>query len=137
MIFDLASDKLQGCLFFPTAGCIPNATECIIFDGQFFLFGPVPDGDSLPDLIDNCPDDFNPLQEDFDGDGAGIVCDASFAVVIQFNHTFMSGDMIELLAGDSIMYQGAINNGANLGVYSLVKKIRLKIRRILLFPKPV
>jgi hypothetical protein len=34
------------------------------------------DGDGVPDSIDNCPNDSNPLQENNDGDAAGDVCDA-------------------------------------------------------------
>lgn len=33
------------------------------------------DGDGIPDLEDNCPFDYNPLQEDSDDDGAGDLCD--------------------------------------------------------------
>ncbi|MGD8450594.1 MAG: thrombospondin type 3 repeat-containing protein [Phycisphaerae bacterium] len=33
------------------------------------------DGDGLPDDADNCPDDWNPLQEDADGDAFGDLCD--------------------------------------------------------------
>jgi predicted lipoprotein with Yx(FWY)xxD motif len=33
------------------------------------------DLDGVPDCIDNCPNNFNPLQEDNDGDGTGNVCD--------------------------------------------------------------
>ncbi len=33
------------------------------------------DGDGVNDDIDNCPNDVNPGQEDFDGDGIGDVCD--------------------------------------------------------------
>jgi len=33
------------------------------------------DGDSLLDIDDNCPDDFNPDQSDGDDDGVGDVCD--------------------------------------------------------------
>jgi len=38
---------------------------------------PPPDGDfdGLPDDADNCPEDFNPLQEDADGDHVGDLCD--------------------------------------------------------------
>jgi hypothetical protein len=46
------------------------------------LFGSVPafavdtDGDGVPDDVDVCPLQFDPGQEDFDGDGAGDACDA-------------------------------------------------------------
>jgi len=36
---------------------------------------PDSDGDGVPDSVDNCPDDANPLQENNDGDGQGDVCD--------------------------------------------------------------
>jgi hypothetical protein len=34
------------------------------------------DGDGIADAADNCPNTFNPNQEDADGDGIGDVCDA-------------------------------------------------------------
>ena len=34
------------------------------------------DGDAIVDGLDNCPDNFNPLQSDADADGIGDVCDA-------------------------------------------------------------
>ena len=34
-----------------------------------------PDGDQICDPDDNCPNDHNPLQEDYDGDGIGDACD--------------------------------------------------------------
>ena len=33
------------------------------------------DGDTIPDATDDCPALFNPLQDDFDGDGKGDECD--------------------------------------------------------------
>jgi hypothetical protein len=33
------------------------------------------DGDGVPDLCDNCPDNVNPTQSDVDGDGMGDLCD--------------------------------------------------------------
>ncbi len=33
------------------------------------------DGDGIENSIDNCPEDYNPLQEDIDDDGIGNVCD--------------------------------------------------------------
>jgi hypothetical protein len=37
--------------------------------------GPDSDGDGYVDVEDNCPDVYNPSQEDTDGDGIGDVCD--------------------------------------------------------------
>ena len=33
------------------------------------------DGDGIPDATDNCPQVYNPVQEDLDGDGLGDLCD--------------------------------------------------------------
>jgi C1A family cysteine protease len=33
------------------------------------------DGDGVPDIVDNCPSDYNPDQTDTDGDGIGDACD--------------------------------------------------------------
>lgn len=44
VIFDIGSGgvaQAQVCLFFPTAGCIPGATQAVVIDGQF-TFIPVP-----------------------------------------------------------------------------------------------
>jgi hypothetical protein len=40
-------------------------------------FTPDSDGDGVPDLIDNCPDNDNVDQADIDGDGLGDICDAN------------------------------------------------------------
>lgn len=44
VVFDIGAGgvaQAQVCLFFPTAGCIPGATQAVVIDGQFSLV-PVP-----------------------------------------------------------------------------------------------
>ena len=43
------------------------------------------DGDGIPDSEDNCPDDYNPGQEDSDGDGLGDVCDSESIPIPEFS----------------------------------------------------
>jgi hypothetical protein len=45
--------------------------------GPPVCYTPLPsdDGDGIPDAGDNCPRDYNPYQEDADGDGVGDVCE--------------------------------------------------------------
>jgi len=47
-------------------------------DGRVIIAGPLldTDGDSIPDLTDNCLATVNPNQSEIDGDGVGDVCDA-------------------------------------------------------------
>ena len=41
-----------------------------------------PDGDGVPDTMDNCPEDPNSDQLDSDGDGAGDACDPGSAGIL-------------------------------------------------------
>ena len=43
---------------------------------SFFSAGPDTDNDTIPDGLDNCPQDTNPDQLNTDGDGFGNVCDS-------------------------------------------------------------
>ena len=72
------------------------------------------DGDGVLDPNDNCPDDFNPGQEDFDGDGVGYVCDTTCPADIDFTHIFMSGDVFEILASSSVIYEGTMQSGSDI-----------------------
>ncbi len=51
---------------------VGNAATCS-FDVTVTLNDP--DNDGLPDWDDNCPDVYNPEQDDTDGDGIGDICD--------------------------------------------------------------
>jgi len=43
-----------------------------------FSSGVDSDGDGVIDFCDNCPDDYNPKQEDADENGSGDLCDETF-----------------------------------------------------------
>ncbi len=53
----------------------------VLTDSVSLTVLPDSDGDGIDDANDNCPDDFNPGQEDDDGDGDGDVCDNPEVVV--------------------------------------------------------
>jgi hypothetical protein len=56
--------------------------------------------------MDNCPDDYNPLQEGFDGDGVGYACDIASGTDISFDATqgvaLKNGTSISLGGGGSV-----------------------------------
>lgn len=65
------------------------------------------DGDGIPENVDNCPADANPGQADFDGDGAGDVCDADVDGDGVLNGTDVcaftpAGELVEPAVGCSI-----------------------------------
>ncbi len=60
------------------AGWVTNASYnpgCDWFWFDIIYCGPDSDGDGFGNACDNCPDDYNPSQEDCDTDGIGNVCD--------------------------------------------------------------
>lgn len=54
----------------PSLSGAPDAFLTVVSQGC-----PDSDADCICDLIDNCPNDYNPGQEDYDGDGIGDACD--------------------------------------------------------------
>ena len=59
---------------------MPSGNEAgLSCDTAFDLTGRDRDGDTVPDLEDNCPDDPNTEQSDLDFDGIGDACDDSIA----------------------------------------------------------
>jgi len=53
-------------------------TEGVLLDMMIGCFSSAdPDQDGKIDCLDNCPNAYNPLQEDWDSDGAGDICDDS------------------------------------------------------------
>jgi len=63
----------------PGARVVPDLSAGLGLETiQALAIVPDGDGDGVPDGIDNCPDIYNPGQEDDDGDGIGDVCDQCF-----------------------------------------------------------
>lgn len=70
------------------ASLIAGKGPCIGADGTAYFKGALDeivigsdrDGDGHPNLLDNCPEDINGLQEDPDGDGVGDVCEPPVVV---------------------------------------------------------
>lgn len=75
-----------------------SASSAIILDDDDV------DNDNIENSVDNCPDEFNPFQEDFDLDGVGDLCDdlnsissvAEFQDYIYVNKTY-SGVVVKSL----------------------------------------
>ena len=91
------------------------------------------DGDGIPACLDNCPNVFNPTQDDYDSDGAGDACDndhtpeaiASAETVAEDNPLSASLDAFDF-DGDTLVYAivSSPSNGtltafdANAGTYT-------------------
>jgi hypothetical protein len=67
------------------AGCL--ASKCIRIRGEScessgfeFSSSVDSDGDNIPDSLDNCPDVYNPIQEDSDGNGTGDACEVIITI---------------------------------------------------------
>jgi len=75
--------------------------------------GPDSDGDGIGDLCDNCPNVYNPDQEDLDGDGIGDICQPNLDPV-----EADSADVITLVTADldldtytDVVYVGETGTG--------------------------
>eukprot|EP00500_Bicosoecida_sp_ms1_P008314 CAMPEP_0203816194 /NCGR_PEP_ID=MMETSP0115-20131106/14387_1 /ASSEMBLY_ACC=CAM_ASM_000227 /TAXON_ID=33651 /ORGANISM="Bicosoecid sp, Strain ms1" /LENGTH=888 /DNA_ID=CAMNT_0050725095 /DNA_START=131 /DNA_END=2794 /DNA_ORIENTATION=+ len=58
----------------------PGVCGCGVADSDF-------DGDGVADCVDNCPEDFNPGQQDANGDGIGDVCACELSISCQADAT--------------------------------------------------
>jgi len=67
-------DDFEGNPGYPNYYEIPGPGDGIDWYPTLVLPGDL-DADGVPDDQDNCPNKYNPNQEDFDGDGIGDVCD--------------------------------------------------------------
>jgi hypothetical protein len=118
VIFDVGTGKAQVCLFFDTSGCIPGATETVIFEVPGFPLDS--DGDGVLDRVDNCINLPNADQRDTNGDGHGNRCDADLnnadCVVNPidlglFKSVFFTGDADADFNGDGVV------NPIDLGIF--------------------
>ena len=76
VILDLTTGAAQVCLFYPTAGCLPGATEAVVFAGSWMQQVEADtDGDGVGDSSDNCTLVANADQRDTNGDNIGNICD--------------------------------------------------------------
>ncbi len=75
------------------------------------------DRDDVPDVLDNCPDLFNPFQEDSDGDGIGDICDIDLTDLYDVTE-FDSADVYSVEIRDldrdnnqDIVFTGTVDTG--------------------------
>ncbi len=84
-------------------GRYPSGGPRVAADDGLFVNGKLldvdPDGDGLPNNVDNCPNTYNTGQEDTDGDGVGDACDNCLDVP-NVDQGDRDGDGMEL--GDGI-----------------------------------
>ena len=66
------------------------------------------DGDGILSDVDNCPDDYNPQQEDFDENGVGYVCENTCPPGMNINHHFSNGDIFDIESSGLITFTGNI-----------------------------
>ncbi len=93
--------------------------ECLAQGGSFEGLGTVclgdSDGDGADGSCDNCPDDYNPGQEDSDDDGIGDVCDtqADVPTLSQWAMLFMG--LLLILAGTTALVRRRRTETASAG----------------------
>lgn len=67
------------------------------------------DLDGIENQVDNCPDDYNPLQEDGDDDGIGDACDDCHDMVGDVNDDLLI-DILDIVTTVNIILSGGMNS---------------------------
>ena len=86
-------DMLEACESDPNANCF-QCTDC--------------DEDGTIDEFDNCPGEFNPSQDDADGDGLGNECDDCHNIPGDINDD-LNIDILDIIGVVNIILSGGIN----------------------------
>ncbi|MCH9025446.1 MAG: hypothetical protein IH931_08950, partial [candidate division Zixibacteria bacterium] len=83
----------------------------VVIENAYVICPPDADSDGVCDFEDNCPADFNPLQEDFNGDGIGDSCCCDGLRGNVFPDTTIDVNVLDLVFMVDWVFRGSGNRG--------------------------